>query len=64
MHVDQPWRRWTALQRGFAGGPCIAAFAAAQTAMPSAPVLALPLTHPGLASRIATAAHRLGYLIC
>ncbi|RIR12618.1 RES family NAD+ phosphorylase [Mycobacteroides abscessus] len=48
---------------GFAGGPCIAAFGAAQTAMPPAPVLSLPLTHPGLASRIATAAHRLGYLI-
>lgn len=48
----------------FAGGPCIALFGAAQTAMPQRPTLSLPLTHPGLSQRIGAAAHRLGYLIC
>ncbi|SHQ47301.1 RES family NAD+ phosphorylase [Mycobacteroides abscessus] len=48
----------------FAGGPCIVLFSTAQTAMPQHPALSLPLTHPGLAGRIAAAAHRLGYLIC
>lgn len=46
----------------FAGQPCIALFAPAATAMPRRPALSLPLAHPGLAIRIATAAQRLGYL--
>ncbi|MDA2893342.1 RES family NAD+ phosphorylase [Mycolicibacterium sp. BiH015] len=45
----------------FAGQPCLALFNPSATAMPVRPVLSLPLTHPGLAVRIATAAHRLGY---
>lgn len=47
----------------FAGAPCIALFSPAATATPARPVLSLPLTHPGLALRIANAAHRLGYLV-
>ena len=46
----------------FAGQPCIALFTPASTAMPHRPVLSLPLTHPGLTTRIAAAAQRLGYL--
>jgi hypothetical protein len=45
----------------FAGAPCLALFLPAATAMPARPRLSLPLSHPGLASRIAGAAHRLGY---
>ncbi len=47
----------------FAGEPCIALFTPAADAMPPRPVLALPLTHPGLVLRIAKAAQRLGYLV-
>ena len=47
----------------FAGEPCIALFMPAADAMPPRPVLSLPLTHPGLAFRIAKAAQRLGYLV-
>lgn len=45
----------------FAGSPCIALFQPASPAMPASPVLSLPLTHPGLAARLAGAATRLGY---
>ncbi|MEE3851337.1 RES family NAD+ phosphorylase [Gordonia sp. LSe1-13] len=45
----------------FAGTPCLALFTPASTAMPSRPQLSLPLTHPDLAGRIASAARRLGY---
>jgi RES domain len=45
----------------FAGGPCLALFLPALTAMPGRPRLSLPLTHPDLVSRIAGAAKRLGY---
>lgn len=47
----------------FAGGPCLALFRPAQTAMPERPVLSLPLSHPDLSARIAGAANRLGYLV-
>lgn len=47
----------------FSGQPCIALFAPATDAMPTRPVLSLPLTHPGLTTRIAGAAQRLGYLL-
>jgi len=47
----------------FAGHVCAAVSPPAQTAMPSRPALALPLTHPELASRLAGAARRLGYLV-
>ncbi|OMC03579.1 hypothetical protein A5733_23280 [Mycobacterium sp. NS-7484] len=47
----------------FAGQPCIALFAPAETAMPKRPAMSLPLTHPGLSRRIAAAAQRLGYLV-
>lgn len=47
----------------FAGHPCVALFLAAATAMPDRPVISVPLTHPGLASRLAGAAHRLGYMV-
>lgn len=46
-----------------AGEPCIALFRPAASAMPDRPALSLPLTHPGLALRIAGAAERLGYLL-
>lgn len=47
----------------FAREPCIALFVPAVAAMPARPMLSVPLTHPGLASRIAKAAQRLGYLV-
>lgn len=47
----------------FAGEPCIALFLPAASAMPTRPALSLPLSHPGLALRIAGAAQRLGYLV-
>lgn len=47
----------------FSGQGCIALFAPAAPAMPTRPVLSLPLTHPGLATRIAGAAQRLGCLL-
>jgi hypothetical protein len=47
----------------FAGRPCLALFLPAATAMPDHPELSLPLTHPGLADRIAGAANRLGYQV-
>jgi RES domain len=47
----------------FAGAPCLALFLPAATAMPPRPRLSLPLTHPGLSSRIAGAARRLGYTV-
>ena len=45
----------------FAGAPCVALFLPVAAAMPARPKLSLPLTHPGLATRIAGAAKRLGY---
>lgn len=45
----------------FAGHPCTALFSPASDAMPAEPVLSYPLDHPGLAVRLAAAAHRLGY---
>ena len=47
----------------FAGAPCLALFLPALPAMPPRPKLSLPLTHPDLATRIAGAAHRLGYSV-
>jgi hypothetical protein len=47
----------------FAGGPCLALFLPALTAMPGRPRVSLPLTHPDLISRIAGAAKRLGYSV-
>lgn len=47
----------------FAGGPCVALFGPSHTAMPTRPILSLPLTHPGLSQRITGAAKRLGYLV-
>lgn len=45
----------------FAGGPCLALYLPALTAMPGRPSLSLPLNHPDLVTRIAGAAKRLGY---
>jgi RES domain len=45
----------------FAGTACIALFLPAATAMPGYPAFYEPLTHQGLARRIAGAAQRLGY---
>lgn len=45
----------------FAGEPCVALFTPARSAMPTQPVLSLPLTHPDLGSRLAAAARRIGY---
>lgn len=47
----------------FAGEPCAALFAPARSAMPMQPVLSLPLTHPGVGSRLAATARRVGYRI-
>jgi hypothetical protein len=47
----------------FGGHPCIALFLPAAAAMPERPVVSLPLTHPGLVSRLAGAAQRLGYSV-
>jgi hypothetical protein len=47
----------------FTGQPCIALFTPARDAMPERPLLSLPLSHPGLAAAIASAANRLGYLL-
>lgn len=45
----------------FAGDACLALFTPAASAMPARPRISLPLAHPDLASRIASAAKRLGY---
>jgi hypothetical protein len=45
----------------FAGKACIVLFPPAAAAMPPRPLTSHPLTHPGLAKRIAGAAQRLGY---
>lgn len=47
----------------FGGEACIVLFRAAETAMPTRPFTSHPLTHPGLAKRIAGVAERLGYLM-
>lgn len=47
----------------FAGDPCVALFAPARSAMPVRPVFSLPLTHPGLGSRLAGTARRIGYRV-
>jgi hypothetical protein len=45
----------------FAGKTCIVLFPPATAAMPARPVSSNPLTHPGLAKRIAGVAERVGY---
>jgi RES domain len=45
----------------FAGKACIVLFPPAASAMPARPDASHPLTHPGLAKRIAGVADRLGY---
>ena len=45
----------------FAGKPCIALFAPAASALSERPVSSQPLSHPGLAKRIASVADRIGY---
>jgi RES domain len=45
----------------FAGDPCLALFIPATSAMPARPRISLPMAHPDLAGRIASAAKRLGY---
>lgn len=47
----------------FAGGPCLALFGPAVTAIPARPRLSLSLDHPDLATRLAGAAQRLGYVV-
>jgi hypothetical protein len=47
----------------FAVEPCLALFTPARSAMPSRPVISLPLAHPDLTSRLAGAAKRLGYRV-
>jgi len=47
----------------FGGHPCSALFLPAITAMPDRPIMSVPLTHPGLVSRVAAAARRLGYAV-
>jgi len=47
----------------FTGQPCLALFTAARSAMPSRPVISLPLAHPDLTSRLAGAAKRPGYRV-
>lgn len=45
----------------YAGGTCLALFERTADAFPTNPDVALPLSHPGLEGRIATAAMDLGY---
>ncbi|SIK10951.1 RES domain-containing protein [Mycobacteroides abscessus subsp. abscessus] len=45
------------------GSTCIALFPSAADAIPSRPVISQPLTHPGLALRIAAVSQQLGYLV-
>lgn len=47
----------------FAGMACVALFAPARSAMPSQPVISLPLTHPDVGGRLAETARRLGYQV-
>ncbi|GAA4492094.1 RES family NAD+ phosphorylase [Rhodococcus olei] len=47
----------------FSGGLCLALFTPAASAFPPTPALSLPLDHPGLASRLAGAARRVGYIL-
>lgn len=47
----------------FSGVECVALFEPAADAMPDRPELSLPLSHPGMASRVAGAAKQLGYLV-
>lgn len=47
----------------FSGETCIALFPPAMDAMPTRPVVSLPLTHPGMALRLAATAQKLGYLM-
>ena len=47
----------------FAGAACVALFAPAASAMPTQPVVSLPLTHPDLGGRLAAAARRIGYQV-
>lgn len=47
----------------FSGEPCLALFTPSASAMPSRPVISLPLAHPDLSARLAGAAKRLGYRI-
>ncbi|UTT50933.1 MULTISPECIES: hypothetical protein [Rhodococcus] len=47
----------------FAGGTAVAVGEPTADAFPQRPVLSLPLSHPGLADAIDTAAHELGYVI-
>ena len=42
---------------------CAALFPNTANAVPDRPVISVALTHPGLASRLAGAARRLGYLV-
>ena len=52
------------LYRGrFAGGRCLALFCPATDAFPTRPLTSNPLTHPGLQSRLAGAALRVGYAL-
>ncbi len=46
-----------------ANRPALALYERASAALPGAPLLDLPLTHPGLAVLLARAARRLGYRI-
>ncbi|MFW0790769.1 RES family NAD+ phosphorylase [Gordonia sp. CPCC 205333] len=45
----------------FAGGTCVALFERTAGDFPANPLISLPLSHPGLEGRIATAAMDLGY---
>lgn len=52
------------LYRGrFAGGRCLALFTPAADAFPTRPTTSNPLTHPGMQSRLAGAALRIGYAV-
>jgi hypothetical protein len=47
----------------FAGTASVALFAPAHSAMPTQPVISLPLTHPDLGGRLAETARRIGYQV-
>lgn len=62
-HIAEAFRDLDGLRYNsrFAGDPCLALFTPATSAMPTRPKVSLPLAHPDLAGRIASAAKRLGY---
>jgi hypothetical protein len=58
-----PWLDGVRYTSRSGGHPCAALYLPAAAAMPDRPAISLPLTHPGLVSRLAGAAQRLGHAV-